>query len=141
MTTATDNKNTMSFLYKGRKYRCSLELAMEVIGGKWKSLLIFHLRKGAMRSSALQHSLTDISNKMFTQSIRELEADGIVKREIFPVIPPKVEYSLTEKGKTLVPIIENLARWAISICDEVDPEKIKECIGSTENDLTSEKNK
>ena len=123
MTTATDNKNTMSFLYKGRKYRCSLELAMEVIGGKWKSLLIFHLRKGAMRSSALQHSLTDISNKMFTQSIRE------------------VEYSLTEKGKTLVPIIENLARWAISICDEVDPEKIRECIGSTENDLTSEKNK
>lgn len=133
MTTATDKKKSMSFLYKGRKYRCSLELAMEVIGGKWKSLLIFHLRNGAMRSSALQHSLTDISNKMFTQSIRELEADGIVKREIFPVIPPKVEYSLTEKGTTLVPIIENLARWGISICDEVDSDKIKACISTAED--------
>ncbi|MBE6421845.1 transcriptional regulator, HxlR family [Succinivibrio dextrinosolvens DSM 3072] len=119
----TEGKCCKEFLYKGKKYLCSLELAMDVIGGKWKSLLIFHLRNGAMRSSALQHSLTGISNKMFTQSIRELEADGIVKREIFPVIPPKVEYSLTEKGKTLVPIMENLAKWGTSICDNKTKKK------------------
>ncbi|MBP5243300.1 MAG: helix-turn-helix transcriptional regulator [Succinivibrio sp.] len=119
----SEEKCSKEFIYKGKKYLCSLELAMDVIGGKWKSLLIFHLRNGAMRSSALQHSLTGISNKMFTQSIRELEADGIVKREIFPVIPPKVEYSLTEKGKTLVPIMENLARWGSSICDKNKTEK------------------
>ncbi|MBQ3678890.1 MAG: helix-turn-helix transcriptional regulator [Succinivibrio sp.] len=119
----SEGKCSKEFVYKGKKYRCSLELAMDVIGGKWKSLLIFHLRNGAMRSSALQHSLTGISNKMFTQSIRELEADGIVKREIFPVIPPKVEYSLTEKGKTLVPIMENLAKWGTSICDNKTKKK------------------
>ena len=119
----SEGKCSKEFLYKGKKYLCSLELAMDVIGGKWKSLLIFHLRNGAMRSSALQHSLTGISNKMFTQSIRELEADGIVKREIFPVIPPKVEYSLTEKGKTLVPIMENLAKWGTSICDNKTKKK------------------
>lgn len=119
----SEEKCSKEFIYKGKKYLCSLELAMDVIGGKWKSLLIFHLRNGAMRSSALQHSLTGISNKMFTQSIRELEADGIVKREIFPVIPPKVEYSLTEKGKTLVPIMENLAKWGRSICDKNKTEK------------------
>ena len=119
----SEEKCSKEFIYKGKKYLCSLELAMDVIGGKWKSLLIFHLRNGAMRSSALQHSLTGISNKMFTQSIRELEADGIVKREIFPVIPPKVEYSLTEKGKTLVPIMENLAKWGSSICDKNKTEK------------------
>lgn len=123
----SEEKCSKEFIYKGKKYLCSLELAMDVIGGKWKSLLIFHLRNGAMRSSALQHSLTGISNKMFTQSIRELEADGIVKREIFPVIPPKVEYSLTEKGKTLVPIMENLARWGRSICDKNKAEKKTLC--------------
>ena len=127
MTTATDKKNTKSFLYKGKKYLCTLELAMDVIGGKWKTLLIFHLRNGAMRSSALQHSLTGISNKMFTQSVRELESDGIVKREIFPVIPPKVEYSLTEKGQELIPIMENLAKWGISICDAKNTGKLKSC--------------
>lgn len=123
----SEEKCSKEFIYKGKKYLCSLELAMDVIGGKWKSLLIFHLRNGAMRSSALQHSLTGISNKMFTQSIRELEADGIVKREIFPVIPPKVEYSLTEKGKTLVPIMENLAKWGRSICDKNKAEKSAPC--------------
>ena len=71
----SEEKCNKEFIYKGKKYLCSLELAMDVIGGKWKSLLIFHLRNGALRSSALQHSLTGISNKMFTQSIRELEAD------------------------------------------------------------------
>ena len=116
--TTTDTKIKKNFFYKGKEYRCTLELAMDVIGGKWKSLLIFHLRNGAMRSSALQHSLSGISNKMFTQSVRELEAEGIVKREIFPVIPPKVEYSLTDKGQTLVPIMENLAKWGVSICDK-----------------------
>ena len=125
MTDTQNNDKAKSFLYKGKYYRCTLELAMDVIGGKWKSLLIFHLRHGAMRSSMLQHTLQGISNKMFTQSIRELEADDIVKREIFPVIPPKVEYSLTEKGKSLLPIIENLARWGISICDSYDEEAVK----------------
>ncbi|MCR5537411.1 MAG: helix-turn-helix transcriptional regulator [Succinivibrio sp.] len=115
------------FYYKDREYHCTLELAMDVIGGKWKSMLIFHLREGPLRSSTLQHSLRGISNKMFTQSIRELEADGLVRREIFPVIPPKVEYSLTERGKSLLPIVISLAKWGLSLCEAADGQSLEKC--------------
>ncbi len=126
--TAAPKKKT--FLYKGREYVCTLELAMDVIGGKWKGPLIYHLRFGAMRSSALQHSLDNISNKMFTQSVRELEADGIIKREIYPVVPPKVEYSLTKKGESLVPIVENLARWGLSLSENGEDSDLQVCDAS-----------
>tara|TARA_R110002072_G_scaffold34164_4_gene102534 strand:- start:152 stop:427 length:276 start_codon:yes stop_codon:yes gene_type:complete len=84
---------------------------MNLIGTKWKPLILFHLLEASLRSGVLQKKITGISNKMFTQSIRELEKDGLVVREIFPVVPPKVEYSLSERGKSLENILRSLDTW------------------------------
>ncbi len=86
---------------------------MNLIGTKWKPLILFHLLDGSLRSGVLQKKITGISNKMFTQSIRELEKDGLVVREIFPVVPPKVEYSLSERGKSLENILRSLDTWGL----------------------------
>lgn len=86
------------YYFHGNEYYCTLEIAMEIIGGKWKTMMIYHLMDGKKRSSQLQRILTGISNKMFTQVARELERDGIIERIVYPVVPPKVEYKLTEKG-------------------------------------------
>ena len=82
-----------------------------MIGDKYKSLILFHLKDGAQRSGELQKSITDISNRMFTYSIRALENDKLVKRTVFPVTPPRVEYELTEEAKSLIPIILELNKW------------------------------
>ncbi len=103
------NKN--KYIFNGDIFFCSLELAVNVIGGKWKSLILYHLQNGALRSSELQQLIHGISNKMFTQAVRDLEKDGLIKRTVFPVVPPKVEYELTELGESVIPIINNLALW------------------------------
>lgn len=105
------------FLYQGKEYYCSLELAMELIGGKWKTMMIFHLKDGALRSSELQRTLSGISNKMFTQTARELEKVGIIERIIYPVIPPKVEYKLTDTGLSVLPIVLDIAEWGIQVSE------------------------
>jgi DNA-binding HxlR family transcriptional regulator len=92
---------------------CPLNHTMLLIGNKWKPLLLFHLLEGALRSGELQKSVLGISNKMFTQTIRELEKDGLVERKIFPVVPPKVEYKLSERGKSLEPILRSLDQWGL----------------------------
>ncbi|MEG1905647.1 MAG: helix-turn-helix domain-containing protein [Bacteroidales bacterium] len=106
-----------SFFYGDKEYYCSLELAMELIGGKWKTMMIFHLKDGAMRSGDLQRSLKGIANKMFTQTARELESSGLIERTVYPVVPPKVEYKLSPKGESVLPIILQLATWGIEVAD------------------------
>lgn len=105
-----------TFIFHGKEYYCSLELAMDLVGGKWKSMMIFHLREGAMRSSDLMRTLHGISNKMFTQTARELEHSGLIERIVYPVVPPKVEYQLTELGKSALPFILDMAAWGIKVC-------------------------
>lgn len=90
---------------------CPLNNTMNLIGTKWKPLILFHLLEGAVRSGILQKRVPNISNKMFTQSVRELEKDGLIIRKVFPVVPPKVEYELTEKGKSLESILKSLDSW------------------------------
>lgn len=97
--------------YKNKEFNCSLAFTLLLIGDKYKSLILFHLKDGAQRSGELQKSITDISNRMFTYSIRALEKDMLVKRTVYPVTPPKVEYELTEAGKSLIPIILELNKW------------------------------
>lgn len=92
---------------------CPLNHTMLLIGNKWKPLLLFHLLEGALRSGELQKSVAGISNKMFTQTIRELEKDDLVERKIFPVVPPKVEYKLSVRGKSLEPILRSLDQWGL----------------------------
>ena len=90
---------------------CPVEATLELIGGKWKGLLLYHLLEGTQRFSALRRQMLSITPRMLTNQLRELEADGLVHREVFPVIPPHVEYSLTPQGKTLAPVIRELKRW------------------------------
>lgn len=84
---------------------------MQVIGGKWKIIILYALYNGSNRFWALQKSIKDISKQMLTTQLRELERDGIITREIFPEIPPRVEYTITALGKTLFPIIEAMDAW------------------------------
>lgn len=84
---------------------------MNLIGTKWKPLILFHLLEGALRSGILQKKISGISNKMFTQTVRELEKDGLLSRTVFPVVPPKVEYKLSVRGKSLENILKQLDQW------------------------------
>ncbi|TXD66158.1 winged helix-turn-helix transcriptional regulator [Polaribacter glomeratus] len=86
---------------------------MNLIGTKWKPLVLFHLLEGNLRSGILQKQIEGISNKMFTQTVRELEKYGLISRKVFPVVPPKVEYKLTERGKSLETILRGLDTWGL----------------------------
>ncbi|TXK76769.1 helix-turn-helix domain-containing protein [Paenibacillus sp. N3.4] len=88
-----------------------LEICLKVIGGKWKSLILYHLHFGPKRTNELQKLVINITQKMLIQSLRELENDGIVRRTMYNQVPPKVEYSLTELGVSLHPILVTLAEW------------------------------
>lgn len=96
---------------------------MEVLGGKWKMLILWQLQQGTKRYGELRSSIEDITHKMLTQQLRELESDGIVHREVFHVVPPKVEYSLTETGKLLLPVMVSMSEWADMFRIEEEPEK------------------
>ncbi|OAB78895.1 winged helix-turn-helix transcriptional regulator [Cochleicola gelatinilyticus] len=84
---------------------------MGLIGTKWKPLILFHLLDNNLRSGILQRKISGISNKMFTQTVRELEKDGLITRKVFPVVPPKVEYGLSERGRSLELILKSLDTW------------------------------
>jgi DNA-binding HxlR family transcriptional regulator len=90
---------------------CPLNYTMGLIGTKWKPLVLFHLFEGPLRSGMLQKKVPEISNKMFTQTVRELEKDGLISRKVFPVVPPKVEYELSDRGRSLEDILRSLDKW------------------------------
>ena len=101
----------MSKSEKKDRIKCNIEVAMEAIDGKWKILILWYLKDDKKRFNELQKCIYSITQKMLIQKLRELEQDGIVHREVYPVVPPKVEYSLTEYGKTLKPILKQLYLW------------------------------
>lgn len=84
---------------------------MILLSGRWRALIVYYLDKGAMRFNALQRALGPISQRMLTRDLRELEAAGVVSRTIFPEVPPRVEYELTESGRRLMGIIDALGDW------------------------------
>ena len=91
---------------------CFVETTLAVIGGRWKVLLIQQLMVGVKRFNELHRALAGITHKTLTQQLREMEADGIVSRKVYPQIPPKVEYSLTPLGTTLKPVLVAMHNWA-----------------------------
>ena len=95
------------------KVTCPLNYTMNLIGTKWKPLVLFHLLEGGLRSGVLQKHIIGISNKMFTQTVRELEKDGLISRKVYPVVPPKVEYQLTKRGQSLEGILRSLDKWGL----------------------------
>lgn len=92
---------------------CPVETTLLLIGDKWKVLILRDLMTGTKRFSELKRSVSGITQKMLTQQLRELESDGIINRTVYPVVPPKVEYSLTDTGKTLQPILDAMRDWGI----------------------------
>ncbi|MDR6121060.1 DNA-binding HxlR family transcriptional regulator [Bacillus sp. SLBN-46] len=94
-----------------KKYNISVEATLEVIGGKWKSVILCHLTHGKKRTSDLKRLMPNITQKMLTQQLRELEADGIINRIVYNQVPPKVEYELSEYGWSLQGILDSLCAW------------------------------
>ena len=92
------------------KNTCPVEATLDLIGGKYKALILWHLSEGKLRFSELK-KMVSATPKMLTQQLRELEAQSLIHREVYPVIPPKVEYSLTELGKSLMPVLVSMRDW------------------------------
>jgi DNA-binding HxlR family transcriptional regulator len=97
--------------FKGKKYNNPVEFSLDIIGGKWKIPIIWRLKDDPKRYGELRRSLSKVTHKMLTQQLRELEADEIITRKVFPEVPPKVEYNLTLLGKSVLPVIDMLREW------------------------------
>ena len=90
---------------------CPVEATLDLIGGKYKALILWHLSDGQLRFSELRKVISTATPKMLTQQLRELESQALIHREVFPVVPPKVDYSLTELGRSLLPILVAMRDW------------------------------
>ena len=101
---------------------CPVEATLDLVGGKYKALILWHLSGGVLRFSELRSRIPKATPKMLTQQLRELEADDLVHREVYPVIPPKVEYSLTATGKSLMPILVAMRDWGAGYLRKKDLE-------------------
>ncbi|MCR6852770.1 winged helix-turn-helix transcriptional regulator [Paenibacillus jamilae] len=112
------NENNINYPFLN-KYSCPVEAMVEVIGGKWKGVILYHLLDGTKRFNELKRLKPNITQRMLTQQLRELEADGIIHREVYREVPPKVEYSLTELGESLRPVILLMMEWATHNMEKV----------------------
>jgi len=101
----------MMYTKNGKSYHCPVEAALDVIGGKWKPLILWALGDTVLRFNELQKALPGVNAKMLTKQLRELEEDGVIRRTVYPEVPPRVEYTITEFGKTLIPILLALCAW------------------------------
>jgi DNA-binding HxlR family transcriptional regulator len=108
-----------------KTFNCEKELTLSVIGGKWKMLILWHLGKeGTKRFGELKALMPGITQRMLVNQLRELEDDLIVHREVYPVVPPKVEYSLTKQGESLMPILDSMYEWGKNYMEVVGSEPI-----------------
>jgi DNA-binding HxlR family transcriptional regulator len=110
--------NMPRFEFRSKSYNNPVELALEIIGGKWKMPILWRLQEKPWRYGELKKGLRQITRKMLTEQLRELESDGLIHREVYQVVPPKVEYSVTPKGETAIPIIERLRESGVAFRDE-----------------------
>ncbi|MBT2575683.1 helix-turn-helix transcriptional regulator [Bacillus sp. ISL-51] len=107
-----------------KTFNCEKELTLAVIGGKWKMLIMWHLGKeGTKRFNELKALIPDITHKILVNQLRELEQDLIVHREVYPVVPPKVEYSLTAQGESLMPILDAMYEWGKEYMELINIDK------------------
>ena len=98
--------------------RCPVEVTLSTIGGKWKALILYHVVAGPRRFNELRRLMPTVTQRMLTQHLRELEADGVLLRDVRAQVPPHVEYSLTTKGRSLVPTLNAMARWGADCQEE-----------------------
>lgn len=90
---------------------CAVEATLRLIDGKWKGVILYHLLEGTLRFNEIRRRLASVTQRMLTNQLREMEADGLIARKVYAEVPPKVEYSLTERGRTLEPVIHALKVW------------------------------
>ena len=102
---------------------CHVERTLEIVGGRWKALLIGELLQGTRRFSELHRTLAGVSHRTLTQQLRELEQYGIIRRKVYPQIPPKVEYSLTALGRSLEPVLMAMHNWAEAHAEDIGKRK------------------
>ncbi|MCL1948642.1 MAG: helix-turn-helix transcriptional regulator [Turicibacter sp.] len=103
-----------------KKFNCVKELTLGMIGGKWKMTILWRLGKnGVMRFGELKSSMDNITQRMLTNQLREMENDLLIERKVYPVVPPKVEYSLTEHGESLIPILQAMYNWGEEFVEAV----------------------
>lgn len=100
-------------------FGCPVEACLEVIGGKWKGVVLYHLLGGTKRFNELRRLLPAVTQRMLTRQLRELEADRVIERRVYAEVPPRVEYSLTEFGRSLEPILEMLQKWGARYLDQI----------------------
>lgn len=106
------------FFHESKLYYNPVEFALSKIGGTWKMPLLWRLNKKVMRYSELKRSIPQISDKMLTSQLRELEANDFISRKVYAVVPPKVEYSITERGKKVIPIINTIRSFGLELMKE-----------------------
>lgn len=109
------------YRWNNKDYKCPIEVTINVIGGKWKSLILWHLNKGILRFS----EVPGISKKVLSEHLRVLEKNNFIERKVYPEVPPKVEYSITNKGKELGEIVSTMEVWGKNFL-EVEEEKVEE---------------
>lgn len=121
-----DNKERIIIL-SGREFHCAMDVTMNYIGGKWKTVVLWYLRKDRKRFNELRKLIPNITEKMLSLQLKDLENDGIIKRKVYAEVPPRVEYYLTDFGKTLIPMLEEIARWGRNLAETkgriIDKEK------------------
>ena len=107
-----EQTNAKMLKFRGNKYPCCTSLTMSIIGGKWKAVILFYLMNKKMRYNELRKSMPTVTERTLSLQLKALEEDGLIKRKVYTSKPPlKVEYSLTDFGKTLIPLVQSIADW------------------------------
>ena len=109
----------MKLKYEGKLYDCTFFLALEMISGKWKAPILWHLRDETLRYGEIRKKLEGITQKMLTQTLRDLEKHQLITRKVYAVVPPKVEYTITSYGQGLIPIFEQMQAWGDVVGSEL----------------------
>jgi DNA-binding HxlR family transcriptional regulator len=104
-------------LLNGQEFHCAMDVTMSYIGGKWKTVVLWYLRKDRKRFSELKRHIPNITEKMLSLQLKDLENDGIIGRKLYAEVPPKVEYFLTDFGKSLIPMLEEIAQWGRNLAE------------------------
>ncbi|MEU4322489.1 helix-turn-helix domain-containing protein [Nocardia fluminea] len=102
-------------------FDCPVEVTLDVIGGKWKGMIVFHLSEGTARFNEMRRGMPHVTQRMLTAQLRELERDNVLTRTVYPEVPPRVEYELTEFGRGLVPIILLMETWGERYREQLRP--------------------
>lgn len=109
------------YIVKGKEYPCCTSITMGIIGGKWKSVILYYLIEKPLRYSELKKKVGGVTERTLSLQLKDLEQDGVISRKVYTAKPPlKVEYSLTDFGKTLIPLLQSIANWGVYVADNLE---------------------